>query len=190
MKITGDGPSDDLLDGGGGHTVEIGPPLVPFLGIAGERHHAVTDGVARCLVARGRQQNEERGDLSRRQALTVDLGLHQAGGEVVAGMSPAVPRRDAWRTRRVRRPAAIDVVGFAGHFVVADTQHHRRPVEDLCLVFFRDAHHVADDLQRQQAGSLGDEVGLAVGMVGDHVRRRSCAPGRARCPRCGPPPWA
>lgn len=58
-------PSDALLDGGGGgHTVEIRPPLLSFLGIAGQRHHAVTDGVARCLVAGGREQNEERCDLA------------------------------------------------------------------------------------------------------------------------------
>ena len=54
------------------------------------------------------------------------------------------------------------------HLVVADTQNHRRPVEDLRLVLVGDAQHVADDLQRQQARDLGDEVGLCVAMVGDH----------------------
>ena len=149
--------------------------FVPFLGIAGERHHAVTDGVARCLVASGRQQNEERGDLNRCQALAVDLGLHQAGGEVVAGIrSPFLG--EAHGVVGEFGDHRDDFVGFAGHLVVADTQHHGRPVEDLCLVFFRDAHHVADDLQRQQAGNLGDEVGLAVWMVGDHVRDDRAGP--------------
>ena len=69
-----------------------------------------------------------------------------------------------------------DVIEFTGHLVVADTQHHCRPVEDLRFVLLRDAHHVADDLQRQQTRSLGDEVGSRVGMAGDHVRHDSAGP--------------
>ena len=64
--------------------------LSRLVGIASERHHAVTDGVARGFVARGRQQDEERGDLGRCQPLAVDLGLHQVCGEVVGGPGPAV----------------------------------------------------------------------------------------------------
>ena len=59
-----------------------------------------------------------------------------------------------------------DVGEFAGHFLVTDSQYHVRPVEDFRLVFFWNAHHVADDLQRQQAGGLGDEVGFGIVMLG------------------------
>ncbi len=36
------------------------------------------------------------------------------------------------------------------------------------MVGFGDAHHVADDLQRQGAGQVGDDLALTVGMVLHH----------------------
>ena len=52
--------------------------------------HAVADGVAGGLVAGGDEQDEERSELLRRQALAVDLGVHQRRGEVVLRVGEAV----------------------------------------------------------------------------------------------------
>lgn len=57
------GPPHDLLDRGGRQAVEVRPPPVPLLGIAGQCQHAVSDRVARRLVAGHHQQDEERRDL-------------------------------------------------------------------------------------------------------------------------------
>ncbi len=40
------------------------------------------------------------------------------------------------------------------------------------MVVLGDAHHVADDLQRQRTGQLGDQLARAVRMVGDHRRHQ------------------
>ena len=44
---------------------------------------------------------------------------------------------------------------------VADAEDHVGVLEDLLGVFAGDAHHVADDLQRQRRRDLGHEVALA-----------------------------
>ena len=162
-------PPDDLLDGGGGHAVEVRPPLLPLLRIAGERHHAVADRIARRLVAGGRQQDEERANLRRRQVLAVDLGLNQVCGEVLTGPRPPFLGQ-VHAVLREFDDCLDHHVEITGRLVVSGSQNHRRPVEDLLFVLLRDAHHVADDLQRQRTGYLVDEVGVRVAMVGGHVR--------------------
>ena len=126
--------------------------LSPLLGIAAERHHAVADRVAGGLVAGGRQQDEERGDLRGRQPLAVDLGLHQVRGQILPGSRP--PSSANCTPYAASSVTALTPRRITGRLVVSGSQDHRRPVEDLLLVLLRDAHHVADDLQRQRTGDL------------------------------------
>jgi len=50
----------------------------------------VAHRVSRGFVARGRQQNEERRNLRRRQALTVQFGPHQVRRQVICGPGPVL----------------------------------------------------------------------------------------------------
>ena len=99
-----------------------------------------------------------------RTPLTVDLGLHQIGREVLARPDPALlGQRHAVLGDLVDH---LDNLGeLSRGLVVPDPQHHARPVEDLVLVLFGDTHHVADDLQRKRTRYLGHEVGTRVGIV-------------------------
>ena len=56
-------PAHDLLDRTRRERVEIVPPDLTLLGVAGQRQDTVTDRVARGLVAGDSEQDEERGDL-------------------------------------------------------------------------------------------------------------------------------
>ena len=169
------GPPDDLFDRSGCDAVEVGPPCRPGVGVSTQCHHAVADGVAGCLVAGSGQQHEERGDLRGRQLLTVDLGRHQVRGQVIGGFGAAgLSQLDAVRGEVEDHLNHLVVVG--GHFLVADSQCDRRPVEDLLLVGFRDAHHVADDLQRERPGKGLDEVCRPVGVSGHHVAHQLPSP--------------
>ena len=49
----------------------------------------------------------------------------------------------------------LDVLG------IADAEDDVRELEDALGVLARDAHHVADDLQRERGRDLADEVALA-----------------------------
>ena len=68
---------------------------------------------------------------------------------------------------------------------IADAEDDVRELEDPLGVGARDAHHVADDLQRQRGRDLADEVALAAerrDAVDDLARLL-----RARCPRSARP---
>ena len=111
-----------------------------------------------------------------RQPLTVDLRLHQVGGQIVGGMGPA----GLGQLRAVLgeiQDRLDDLVVAGRHLVVTRAEDHRRPVEDLGLVLFGDAHHVADDLQRKRTRERLDEVRPPVGVVGHHVAHQPLRPG-------------
>ena len=63
-----------------------------------------------------------------------------------------------------------ELVEVGGDVGIAEAQNDVGPVEDPLMVVFGDAHHVADDLQRQGAGQVSDDLALAVGMVLHHRR--------------------
>ena len=70
------GPADDLVDRG------VGPlPLeqLPLVGVLEERVHAVRHRVARGLVARHGQQDDEERELDIADGLAVDVGLRSGG---------------------------------------------------------------------------------------------------------------
>ena len=59
---------------------------------------------------------------------------------------------------------------------VAEAENHVGPMEYPLMVLLGDAHHVADDLQRQRPGELADQIGLPVGMIGDHRLHQPVGP--------------
>ena len=52
-----------------------------------------------------------------------------------------------------------ELVEIGGQVGVAEAEDDVGPVEDLLVVLVGDAHHVADHLQRQRTGQLGDQFG-------------------------------
>ena len=153
------GPPHDLLDRRVDRAVEVVEQDLALVGMARELEEAVTDGVARGLVAGHHQQHEERSELGSGQSLAFDLGLHQRGGDVVAGVGQPVlaellgvlPQLPSGLERPLDR-AAVLRIGAA--------QHDVRAGEDEVLVRFGNAHHLADDVERKTGGDLLDEVDL------------------------------
>ena len=169
-------PAHDLLDGGVRHPVEVGPPPGLLVGVPGQRDHPVADRIAGGFIARTRQQDEKRRDFRRRQPLTVDVGLHQVGRQVVGGL----------RTTGLGQRRAVggefqhhrdELVAVVRHFLVAGTEKHGRPMKHLGFVLFGDAHHVADDLQRKRSGDGLDEVCLPVRVIRHQIADQPARPG-------------
>ena len=130
------------------------------------------------------------------EPLAVDLGVDQRGGEVVGRVLArgARPRsctsvrelRAGLQERRddLRRVEVGDVLG------IARAEDDVGAVEDELVLALRDAHHVADDLERQRRGDLGHEVARA---LLDRRRRRSraatrCTSSSTRCSMRGVKP--
>ena len=136
------------------------------------------------LVPGGGEQDEERGDLGVGEPLPVHFGLHQRGAQVVGRIAAALRRhRDAERADLVRHLLEHGEIVLGLEL----TEDHVGPAEDSLLVLLRDAHHRADDLQRQRGRDLADDVAATVGMALDHplhdVREYAPAPPPPRAPR-------
>ena len=154
--------------------VEVAPPQVALVGVPSQFEEAVADRVAGGLVARRRQQDEERGDLHRRQPVAVDLGLDERGAQVVSRVDPAVLGHGHGIGGDLLRHRLEG--GVVADVVVADAEDHVGPVEDPVLVLVGDAHHGADDLEGERGRELGDEVAAPVGMPLDHPGDESARP--------------
>ena len=135
----------------------------------------MADRVASGLVARDNQQDEKRGHLGGGEPLAVEFGLHQAGGQIVAGCAPpVVGKRGGVRTDVHRY--LVELVEVRGDVGIAETQNDVRPVEDPLVVGFGNAHQVADDLQGERTGQIGDDLALAVGMILQHRGHKAAGP--------------
>lgn len=99
-----------------------------MLGIAGQCQHAVSDRVARRLVAGHHQQDEERRDLPRRQPLAVDLGFDQAAGQIVVVVDPAVFGQRGGVGADVRRNLH-ELVEIGGQIGIAEAENDVGPVK-------------------------------------------------------------
>ena len=135
-----------------------------------------------------RQKDEERGDFGGRKTFTVDFGLYQAGGQILAGTMAAVVGQRGGVGTHIHRHRG-ELVEIGRDVGVSEPQDHIRPSEDLLMVFLGDAHHVADDLQRQWTGQFGDDVALAVRMVGQHRRNQLMGALANRVLGAGHHPW-
>ena len=157
-------PTDDLLHRALGMGVEVVVQQVALVGEFGEGLHPVADRVAGGLVAGHHQQDEERTELLRRQLFAVDLGGHHDRGDVVPRVRLAVLAERLGVHEHLER-LAHQVVEARRELGVAGAQDRVRPPEHPCVVLGRDAHHVADDLQRQGRRDVFDEVARLVGEV-------------------------
>src|SRR5262245_33311903 len=155
------GPPHDLLDRGGRDPLEVRHPLAALAGEVRQRLHAMADRVPRGLVARHHEQHEERRQLLLRERLALELGVHQRRGEIFLRVLAALlgelvhqvrerlPRRER-RDQHV--PSGLDVLG------VAEPEDPVGLLEDELRLALGDAHHVADDLERERRRDLGHEV--------------------------------
>ena len=100
------------------------------------------------------------------QPVAVDLGLHQARGQIVVVVDAAILRQRAGVGADVHRNLN-ELFEIRRQIGVAEPENHVGPVEYPLMVFLGNPHHVADDLQRQRPGELADQIGLSVGMIGD-----------------------
>ena len=117
-----------------------------------------------------RAQHHRRADLDVGEFLAVDLGVDQAGEQVV--FRGLTARGDQVFGDLVNPQCALDL-----HLSrVAPTEQHRvgpglrlvGAVRDLGAEFLRDAEHVAEHLNRQVLGDVLDEVdvGTLAGLLG------------------------
>ena len=155
---------------------EVAEPELALVGMLGERLHPVADGVARRLVAGDDEEDEERAELLRGELLAVDLGVHHRRREVVGRVGAAVLAERLGvgeHPQRTRPSGPRSMPPYSGS---PTPRIDVGPGEDLLLVGGGDAHHLADDLQRQRGGDLLDEVALAVREAARAGRRRSRPP--------------
>ena len=135
-------------------------PDAALVGMVGERLHAVADGGARRLVAGDDEEDEERPELLSGERLALDVGVHELRGDVVGGLGqlPLAELHGELVELHRRRHQVLEAVDVLG---VADAEDGVGELEDPAVMRCGDAHHVADDLQRQGGGDLLDEVALS-----------------------------
>ncbi len=98
------------------------------------------------------------------ERLTVDVGGDERGGQVVGGVFDPVGGELVHQLGELL--ARVDEghhrVGALGDVLgIAAREDHVGAAEDRRVVRGRDTHHVADDLEGEGCGDLGDEVALA-----------------------------
>ena len=86
-------PTHDLFDRAWGVALKIAEPNLALLGMFGESHQPVADGIAGGFVASGAQQYKKRRQLLVAEPLAVDLGMEQSGSEVIGGFVGAEGRQ-------------------------------------------------------------------------------------------------
>src|SRR5436309_897031 len=168
------GPAHDLLDRGRRDALEVGHPPRALGGEVGERPHAVADRVARRLVAGDHEEDEERPELLAGEALPVDLGLDERGGDVLA-CARAPVLRGRLRVLEGLERRCDQLVAAARVLRIADAEDDVRELEDAPVVRRGDAHHVADDAERERRRHLLDEIARPLGghRVDDPARLRA-----------------
>ena len=165
-------PAHDLLDSRRRMGLEIVPPDLPLLRVAGQCQHAVTDRIAGGLVAGDSQQDEERGDLGRRELFAVDVGDNQCSGQIIAWVGPAILGQCGGVCADIDGDLH-ELLEVGAEVRVAETKDDVGPVEDRLVILLRNPHHVADHLQRKRSGEFGHEFAVTVGMVGDQILHQS-----------------
>ena len=144
----------------------------------------------RRLVAGGREQDEERLELARRQPLAVDLGLDEPGRDVVARLAPArlaelaAVGHQLGRIRaRERQLAQLGVAqrdlgdrALAHHLRVGVPEQLVAEVDQQAAILDRQAHDLGEDPHRDLRGDRLDPVEL----VAARTRRARISRARPR----------
>src|SRR5207244_13172625 len=105
------------------------------------------DRVARRLVAGDHEEDEERPELLAGEALPVDLGLDERGGDVIAGARAPV-LRERLRVLEELERRCDQLVAAARVLRIADAEGEVRDLEDAPSVRLGAAHHAADAAER------------------------------------------
>ena len=115
------------------------------------------------VVARGRQQDQERADLLVGQPVSVDFGIDDAGHQVVAGIvAPELRQLDARvGQQRDLRDGVLGPLLGRGVLVVAHAEQLLGGIRHRRLVGGRHAEHVHDRQHRQPRRTGGHEVDVA-----------------------------
>ena len=148
--------AEHLLDRRGQERTVRSQPL-ERLGMLEKQQQPVRDQVASRLVARDGEQQEERVELERAEALALDLAVEQRAHQVVTGGREPVLRESIGEEEHLLgRPGRFleshDVFGI----LVSD--HPVAPVEDVVAGRLRDPEQFCDHAQRQLGGDVDDEI--------------------------------
>ena len=130
----------------------------------------MSNGIARGLVAGHHQENEERAEFLVGQPLPVDFSIHQRAGEVVRRILPAGGTEIGHQFVQIATSGeeGIDhVVGISlRHVLLVGGAENNVGAREHRVVFgLRNAHHVADNFQREAGRHVGHKVSAA---LGDH----------------------
>ena len=123
----------------------------------------MADGGPRRVVARDREQDEERGDLVAGQRVLIVLGVHERGDEIVGRLGAPqigelVDERGELESRSEHGGHRIPA---PEHIGVAGSEDDVGRVEHGVEFAAGDAHHVADDEERERLRERFDEIDLA-----------------------------
>ena len=142
------------------------------------------DGSTSGLVACNNKQDEERSELLCSQTLSVNFSVHHHRSDVIARVLQSVFTECQCVSKNLS--ANTDEVFQSSHELwVANTKDGVGPVEDHLFIRFRNAHHVADDLQRHQSSNFVHEVALLLGETFEHAVDYSCGTNSHRLFECG-----
>ncbi len=123
---------------------------------------AVSDQIDGGLVAGAEQQDDVGGQFLVGELVAVFLGLHQLGGEIVAGIAAAQLEQllEVHLRHHVAGVALRDLLRRERHGIEQPPAIARAVVEGLAMVL-GDAEHVADDGDGQAEGEILDQVHVA-----------------------------
>ena len=128
-----------------------------WLGIVEQRQHPARQQVSRGISARVDQQHEEQAVFRRRQPVAVDFGIQELRGEVGAGMFALVIRHAHRVVEHLHRGDGPFVHGhrFVGRM------HLLGQFVQMAAILQRDTHQIGDNVGRQFARDIADQVAFA-----------------------------
>ena len=138
----------------------------------GKGQKPVADGVARGVVPGNHQQDEEGRHFRRRERLTVDVAVDEGRGDVIGRVAPArlgqVRHQSGELLRSLQEGhqgigVGSEILGITGSRKrVGGDGDHVGGAQDRGEVRRADAHHAADDLEREPCRHLDHEVASAL----------------------------
>ena len=169
-----------LLDGGAQQTVDIVHQALALFGMFEEQLHTSGQQVARGVATRVHEQQEEPLELGVGEAITIDLGVHENCGQIVAGVAPFVVG-DRLRVPQHLADRRHLHLGRGDGVVVG--VHDLGEVVETLAIGARHAHQLGDETRRKSSSDLAHEIATALGdhRVDDLAREFFDARPQKRC---------